>query len=749
MNETRQHEVAERIVDAARYLHPVIPRSDQHHTRRARIFTDPRCNVRCRFCYYLDNHAEAWPGWLIRRQIDLAAEAGMLDIDFSGGESSMRGDFFDLVEHASRYGFRSIGTLTNGWRFADEDFMARAVEAGLTEVLFSVHGYDEQNHDYLTQVRGSHHRLRRAIELAHHHGLTVRTNTTVTAANYQRLEEHAHAIRDVVRPCNANFILFNEFSQAGRIADQLGVRYSDACPHVRAAVDVLKDAVPYVNVRYVPFCFMSGYEAHVTTYSQKIYDPFEWSQRLLALFRRDMLEQPDRYGPHLLSVLREQALDVRHEPGCIPADVADRAFVALNRRNYVKAESCTQCRFHHICDGLEQAYSQCHGVVELKPVPGERITDPLEFRRHFYDGYESYLVPPQRPVRRARPHIDVHAAAGAIGTASVIIPTYNRSPVLRRCLEALCGQPINADLEVVVVDDGSADDTERVVAAFEGRLPVHFLRQTHAGPAAARNLGIRQARGELIVIINDDTIAGAGFLAGHLSCHRLFGPNDRVAVLGARCFAPQTARRVMNFLFEGTPLYTPLHEEERGWRDGKRFITFSLSALRQSFYRYGFFDEDFPTALVEDVELGWRWGTAGCRVFFEPDIRATHDHLMTVDGWDDHITRLYTNRAIMFERHPQARPRGYYMDVTPQEMETFVRCGREFMERFRSDLKAVEGLVVDDLAGRTFMGRRIAGPEDFLALVQQIASDYKLYRSFAHCLQHAATRQEHRGEAVA
>ncbi len=727
----------------ARYFQPVAASADRPHTRRARIFTDPRCNVRCRFCYYLDNHAEAWPGWLVRRQIDLAAEAGMLDVDFSGGESSMRPDFIDLVRHAARYGFRSICTLTNGWRFADEDFMARAAEAGLTEILFSVHGYDEENHDYLTQVAGSYRRLRRAIELAHRHGLTVRTNTTVTAANYRRLEEHALVIRDEVRPCNANFILFNEFSQAGRIADRFGVRYSDACPHVQAAVDVLRGAVPYVNVRYVPFCFMPGYEAHVCAYPQKVYDPFEWSQRLLSLFQRRFLEEPERWGRYLLDVVGKHAPALRQGPGCIPADVADLAFVARNRGNYVKAESCAECRFHHICDGLEQGYSQVHGLGELRPVPGEAVADPLEFRAGFYDGYERHLARP----RPAAPRIDVHAGPSALRTVSVVIPTYNRCAILGGCLEALADQGLDADLEVLVVDDGSADETERTVADLAARLPVRLLHQAHAGPAAARNLGIREARGELIVIINDDTIAGEGFLAGHLKLHRFFGPNDRVAVLGARRFPSGTARRVMNFLFEGVPLYTPLHEEARGWRGHKRFITFSLSAPRRSFHRYGFFDESFPTALVEDIELGWRWEAAGCRVFFEPDIRATHEHLMTVDGWDGHITRLYRNRRIMFDRHPLSRPDRYFMDIAPEEMAMFVAHGREFMETFRAELAAIEGEDVDALAGRRFMGHTLAGPDDLLALVKQIAPDYKRYRSFAHCLEHGAA--EGGGEAVA
>ncbi len=184
-------EKEERNIENFLYIYPFDKHKKFEHTKRARIFTDTRCNVRCRFCYYVTRHYEEWSTELIKRQIDFAAQAGMKDIDFSGGESSFRKDFIELIEYASRYNFRSICTLTNGIKFADEEFMQRAVNAGLTEILFSIHGYDEQNHDWLTMAKGSYKKIHRAIELAKKYGLAIRTNTTVTSANYERLEEHA------------------------------------------------------------------------------------------------------------------------------------------------------------------------------------------------------------------------------------------------------------------------------------------------------------------------------------------------------------------------------------------------------------------------------------------------------------------------------------------------------------------------------------------------------------------------------
>lgn len=725
--------------DSARCFYPLGAVPGRAHTRRARIFTDPRCNVRCRFCYYWQCHAEAWPARLIRRQIDFAAEAGMRDIDFSGGESSVRKDFIDLVAYARQYDFRSICTLTNGWMFADEDFMRRAVEAGLTEILFSVHGYSEENHDWLTQREGSYRRIMRAIELAHEHGLTVRTNTTVTRTNYDRLEEHARIIRDRIRPCQANFILFNEFAQAGKIADRFSVRYSEGARAVKGALDVLRGTVPYLNVRYIPFCFMKGYEKHVCDYTQKIYDPFEWSQRMLVLCQRQFIEKPLLYHRYLGSALERYAHCVEFAPGAVPGHVADDVFVVRNRHDYVMAQSCRECRYQFICDGVEQEYSCQIGLHELDPVPGDKITNPLHFRMDFYDGYHDYLADRACETSAAEDVLVPAVIGRATRSLSVVIPTYNRRDILSECLRALDAQELDADrFEVIVVDDGSDDGSLEAVAEMAPGYSLTCHRQHHAGPAAARNLGIRRAEGEVVLILNDDAIATPALLAGHLEAHERFGRNDRIVVLGGREFSSDCRDRVMNYLFEEVPLYSALQQEERGFKGYMGFITFNLSAERRGFYRYGFFDEEFETAIAEDSELGWRWTLNGAKILFEPDLTAYHRHPMTVDGWDSHIIRSYQNRAIMHRKQPGTKPRNYHMDADEAQMRAFVEKGRQQMQRFRAELETLQDVTVDRVGGRPFMGVTLEGPKRLVETVRELAPHYKVWRSFSHYLKHRA-----------
>ena len=85
---------------------------------------------------------------------------------------------------------------------------------------------------------------------------------------------------------------------------------------------------------------------------------------------------------------------------------------------------------------------------------------------------------------------------------SVIIPLYNKAPYLRRALDSIAAQTF-ADFEVIVVDDGSTDDGATIVEKYpDSRF--RLIRQANAGPGAARNAGIAQARGELIAFLDAD-----------------------------------------------------------------------------------------------------------------------------------------------------------------------------------------------------------------------------------------------------
>src|SRR3989337_4078650 len=99
-------------------------------------------------------------------------------------------------------------------------------------------------------------------------------------------------------------------------------------------------------------------------------------------------------------------------------------------------------------------------------------------------------------------------------TFSIIIPTHNRSAILRKCLDALAVQTFSSNgFEVFVCDDGSTDDTEEIIKGYSSPYKLTYLRQNNQGPASARNRGIRKARGEYLLFLNDDAIVEPGTLS--------------------------------------------------------------------------------------------------------------------------------------------------------------------------------------------------------------------------------------------
>lgn len=95
---------------------------------------------------------------------------------------------------------------------------------------------------------------------------------------------------------------------------------------------------------------------------------------------------------------------------------------------------------------------------------------------------------------------------------SIIIPTYNEEKVIGKCLTSLSEQSYK-DIEVIVVDDGSTDDTRKVLKTIHYSLfTVYLLRQKHLGPGEARNLGAKQASGEILVFADADMTFARDFI---------------------------------------------------------------------------------------------------------------------------------------------------------------------------------------------------------------------------------------------
>src|ERR1039457_1783027 len=126
---------------------------------------------------------------------------------------------------------------------------------------------------------------------------------------------------------------------------------------------------------------------------------------------------------------------------------------------------------------------------------------------------------------------------------SVVIPTYNRAAQVRKGIESVLAQTVT-DLEVIVVDDGSSDDTEKTLGQIFGDR-IRYYAQRNQGASVARNKGIEEARGEWIAFLDSDDIWERGKLEWQFKALERFGPEGGGGYKDNRCFKhPGTPRQV-------------------------------------------------------------------------------------------------------------------------------------------------------------------------------------------------------------
>lgn len=213
---------------------------------------------------------------------------------------------------------------------------------------------------------------------------------------------------------------------------------------------------------------------------------------------------------------------------------------------------------------------------------------------------------------------------------SVVIPTFNRLDVFPEVLAALGEQEGAPAFEVVVVDDGSTDGTGEWLAAqsFEEvmPIPVKVLRQENQGPAAARNLGVKSARGRLVAFLGDDTVPHKGWLATHARAHFDRSEEPFLAVIGYTGWHPRMhLNPFLRYINEyglqfGYALIDSPEDVPFNF-----FYTSNLSLPRQELLEEPF-DLRFPYPAWEDIELSYRLKRRGMRLVYEPEARVNHDH---------------------------------------------------------------------------------------------------------------------------
>jgi len=240
---------------------------------------------------------------------------------------------------------------------------------------------------------------------------------------------------------------------------------------------------------------------------------------------------------------------------------------------------------------------------------------------------------------------------------SVVIPTHNRIATLQRVLDALEHQDGAPDFEVIVVDDGSTDDTQRLLSQRAG---IRFRSQPNSGPGRARNFGVTMANGRFVVFIGDDTVPERGFLAQHARTHSESHDDSLVACLGYTGWpSDERVTAFMDYINDFGLQFGYRLIEDGGFVPFNFFYTSNISIDRKLLADNPF-DTTFPSAAWEDIELAYRLERRGLKIRYNAKAITRHYHHMNVDSFARRQYTVGKSGAIFYRKHPEL---GHFLGV--------------------------------------------------------------------------------------
>ncbi len=407
-------------------------------TRRGVLWLGQTCNLRCQFCYFLDRISNKEHPEHDFMSLEKAKKicSTLVDfyhnnsIDIQGGEPTIYRDIYELVEYCRKIGLLPT-LITNALVLSQRDNCQRLKDAGIRDLLLSIHGLEE-TYDTLVGVKGAYHKQMKALENLMGTGIPFRYNCVLTKPVLPQLSRISQlAVETNTRV--VNFIAFNQFSdqsKADRRSDKNVPRYSEVSPYLTEAINILTNKGIECNVRYFPICMIdAGHRKSIYNFQQLTYDIHEWDYASLSWTeRKEQLQKQGDISPvvtieeanrHKMSVLNSQSPptalkhfknSVKYALSGVPKvrDIAGMIYKKIDRhihktynhinkldnieglyRENAKTRSahsmvytpkCYHCNVQPICDGFHGDYASIFGTDEANPIlDGEKIFDPKYF----------------------------------------------------------------------------------------------------------------------------------------------------------------------------------------------------------------------------------------------------------------------------------------------------------------------------------------------------------------------------------
>lgn len=254
-------------------------------TRRGVVWLGQTCNLRCRFCYFIDriaskDHLEHPFMSLEKAQTicrTLVDYYGNTAVDLQGGEPTIHPQILELVAYCCNINLAPT-LITNALVLDNKERCKRFQDAGLADFLISVQGIGSV-HDDMVGVKGAHERQMKALSNLQALGIPFRFNCVMSKDAVPQLPEIAVLARETGARV-LNFITFNPFADQAnegmRSAENVP-RYTEVREPLQKALTILEHAGIEGNVRYFPLCMLDEpFRKNIYGFQQLSYDHHEW-----------------------------------------------------------------------------------------------------------------------------------------------------------------------------------------------------------------------------------------------------------------------------------------------------------------------------------------------------------------------------------------------------------------------------------------------------------------------------------------
>jgi glycosyltransferase involved in cell wall biosynthesis len=214
------------------------------------------------------------------------------------------------------------------------------------------------------------------------------------------------------------------------------------------------------------------------------------------------------------------------------------------------------------------------------------------------------------------------------------------------------------DFELIIVDDGSTDNTEELILVFISNHPgmkIKYRKKTNSGPGIARNIGIDEVTSRLVLITGDDIIPSESLLKQHILTHQNYQYSRNIAVLGKTVWISGIKiTPFMNYIQEYGLQFGYSLIKHHDVVPFNFFYTSNIS-LNTSCLLRNKFDETFPFAAWEDTELGYRLSQKGLKIIYNEKALAYHDHNINILSFCERQIKCGYSSGIFSELHPELK----------------------------------------------------------------------------------------------